>query len=91
MKAYFEFAGRTRTLLATFVATTVFLFLVFPGLPINGEMLDMKPGYSYDEAMASSAATTAKWTVGTVYQILGVGLFLIAMVRQGLARVRSGD
>ena len=174
MKAYFEFAGRTRTLLVTFVATAVFLFLVFPNLPINGEMLDMKPGYSYDEAMASmeaygpdgrtayawgsmlldtlfplvyvtlfaglihrfrlsegtwwlafvpvaagildllenvqitamlvgypdlspsqvasaSAATTAKWTIGAVYQILGIGLFLIAMVRQGLARVRGGS
>lgn len=38
MKRYFEFAGRTRTLLVTFAATAVFLFLVFPMLPIDGEI-----------------------------------------------------
>ena len=53
MRGYFEFAGRTPTLLASFVATVALVFLVFPNLPINGEMLDLKPGYSYDEAMAS--------------------------------------
>ncbi|MDE0003680.1 MAG: hypothetical protein OXQ29_13395 [Rhodospirillaceae bacterium] len=174
MKRYFEFAGRTRTLLVTFVATAVFLFLVFPNLPINGEMLDMKPGYSYGEAMAAmeeygpdgrttyawgsmvldtlfplvyvtffaglihrfrltegtwwlafvpvvagvwdlgenvqitamlvgypdvgpgqvasaSAFTTVKGYIGPVYQILGIGLLLVAAVRGLLNRNRSGD
>lgn len=173
MKAYFEFAGRTGTLLVT-LATAAFLFVVFPNLPINGEMLDMKPGYSYDEAMAlmaaygpdgrttyvwgsllldtlfplayvtlfagltyrfrltegtwwlaflpmaagvldllenvqitamlvgypdvspsqvasASAVTTVKWTVAPVCQMPGAGLFLFAMVRQGLARIRGGS
>ena len=49
----FEFAGRTGTLVVTLGATAAFLFLVFPSLPINGEMLDLKPGYSFDGAMAS--------------------------------------
>ncbi len=53
MRRYFNFAGRTRTLLATFTATLAFLFLVFPNLPINGEMLDMMPGYSHAEALAA--------------------------------------
>ena len=173
MKRYFEFAGRTRTLLVAFVATAAFLFLVFPNLPINGEMLDVKPGYSYDEAMASmeeygpdgrttyawgsilldtlfplvyvtffagliyrfrltertwwlaflpvgagiwdlmenvqitamligypdigpaqvasaSAFTTVKGYIGPVYQILGIGLLLVALVRRAVNRVRSG-
>ncbi len=55
MRSYFEFAGRTRTLLATFIATVVILTLVFPNLPINGEMLDLKSGYSHDEAMTAMA------------------------------------
>ena len=55
MRSYFEFAGRTRTLAVTFAATAAFLVVVFPNLPIGGEMLDMKPGYSHKEAMASMA------------------------------------
>ena len=174
MKRYFEFASRTRTLLVTLVATAVFLFLVFPNLPINGEMLDMKPGYSYDEAMAAmeeygpdgrttyawgsmvldtlfplvyvtffagliyrfrltegtwwlafvpvaagvwdlgenvqitamlvgypdvgpgqvasaSAFTAVKGYIGPVYQILGIGLLLVAAVRRLFNRTPSGD
>ena len=173
MRGCFEFAGRTPTLLATFVATAVFLFVVFPNLPINGEMLDLKSGYTYDEAMASmeqygpdgrttyawasmlldtlfplvyvtlfagliyrfrftegtwwlafvpvvagvwdllenvqitalllgypdvgpaqvasaSAFTMVKGLLGPVYQLLGIGLFLVAMVRSAYARIRGG-
>ena len=84
MKRYFEFAGRTRTLLVTFVATAVFLFLVFPNLPINGEMLDMKPGYSYDEAMAAmeeygpDGRTTYAWgsmVLDTLFPLVYVTFF----------------
>ena len=53
MRTYFGFAGRTGTLAVTFAATAVFLVLVFPNLPVGGELLDLKPGYSYEEAMAS--------------------------------------
>ncbi len=172
MRGYFEFAGRTGPLVVTFGATVAFLFLVFPNLPINGEMLDLKPGYSFDEAMASmegygpdgrstyawssmlldtlfpltyvtlfagliyrfrltegtwwlafipvaagvwdllenvqitamlvgypdvgptqvawaSAFTTVKGYIGPVYQILGIGLLLVALVRGALSRFRS--
>ena len=51
MRKYFEYAARTRTLVLTFAGTLVFLFLVFPNLPIGGEMLDVKPGYTHTEAM----------------------------------------
>lgn len=53
MRGYFGFAGRNGTLLVTFTTTAAFLFLVFPNLPINGVLLDLKPGYSFDEAMAA--------------------------------------
>ena len=84
MKRYFEFASRTRTLLVTLVATAVFLLLVFPNLPINGEMLDMKPGYSYDEAMAamegygSDGRTTYAWgsmVLDTLFPLVYVTFF----------------
>ena len=83
-RRYFEFAGRTRTLLATFVATAVFLFLVFPGLPIDGELLDMKPGYSFDEAMAAmeeygpDGRTTYAWgsvVLDTLFPLVYVTFF----------------
>lgn len=172
MRRYFTFAGRTHMLAATLVAVAVFLLLVFPNLPVGGETLDTKPGYTYEEAMASmeahgadgrtiyawssmlldtlfplayvtlfagliyrfrasegtwwlayvpvvaglcdllenvqvttmlvqypdigavqvawaSAFTTVKWWVGPVYQILGVGLLLLAASRAALTKIRS--
>ena len=84
MRRYFEFAGRTRTLLATFAATAVFLVLVFPNLPIDGELLDLKPGYSFDEAMASmeeygpEGRTVYAWSsmlLDTLFPLVYVTLF----------------
>lgn len=69
MRMYFAFAGRTGTLVVTLVITAVFLILVFPNLPVDGELLDSKLGYSYDEAMASMARygtdgrTTYAWAI----------------------------
>lgn len=60
MRAYFEFAGRTGVLALTFAATVAFLFLVFPSLPIEGEMLDLKSGYSHEEAMNAMEAYGAE-------------------------------
>ena len=92
MRAYFGFAGRTGTLAVTFAATAVFLVLVFPNLPVGGELLDLKPGYSYDEAMASmeqygpAGRTTYAWAsvvLDTLFPISYVTFFagLIYRVR----------
>lgn len=172
MRRFFELAGRTGTLAATLVAAAVFLLLVFPNVPVGGDTLDTKPGYAFEEAMASmeeygadgrtiyawasmvldtlfplayvtlfagliyrfrategtwwlayipvvaglfdllenvqitamlvrypdigaaqvawaSAFTTVKWWIGPVYQILAVGLVLLAGVRAVRARIRS--
>lgn len=84
MRSYFEFAGRTRTLAITFAATAAFLVVVFPSLPIGGEMLDMKPGYSHEEAMASmteygpDGRTTYAWAsavLDTLFPIFYVTFF----------------
>lgn len=84
MRSYFEFAGRTRTLAVTFAATAAFLVVVFPNLPIGGEMLDMKPGYSFEEAMGSMAEygpdgrTTYAWSsavLDTLFPIVYVTFF----------------
>ena len=84
MRAYFVFAGRTGTLAVTLAATAVFLVLVFPGLPVDGELLDLKPSYSYDEAMASVAQygadgrTTYAWAsvlLDTLFPISYVTFF----------------
>ncbi|MXY58855.1 MAG: hypothetical protein F4Y41_21155 [Gammaproteobacteria bacterium] len=84
VRAYFEFAGRTGTLAVTLAATAVLLVLVFPNLPIDGELLDLKPGYSHDEAMASmeqygpNGRTMYAWAsvlIDTLFPVCYVTLF----------------
>jgi len=53
VRQYVEFASRTLALGTTLVATLVLLVVVFPALPIGGEMLDVKAGYTYGEAVAA--------------------------------------
>ena len=53
MRAYFEVASRAPVLGATLVAAVILPVAVFPALPIGGEMLDVKPGYTYDEVISA--------------------------------------
>ena len=53
MRELFESASRTRVLNATLVTVLVLLVAVFPALPIGGEMLDVRAGYTYPEAVAA--------------------------------------
>ncbi|MCY3590724.1 MAG: hypothetical protein OXH32_03660 [Acidobacteria bacterium] len=53
LKSYFAFAARNWMLATTFVLTLVFVLGVFPFLPVGGELLDYKPSYSHEEAMAA--------------------------------------
>lgn len=53
MQTYLDFASRTRVLVVTLVATLVLLFAVFPALPVGGELLDVRSGYTHEEAVAA--------------------------------------
>ena len=59
MERYFVFASRPLVLGVTFVASVV-LLVVFPALPVGGELLDVKQGYTAEEAMAALAAYGAE-------------------------------
>ena len=43
-------------MLTTLVVGVLILFFVFPNLPIDGELLDEKTSYTYDEAIRALAA-----------------------------------
>lgn len=84
MRRYFAFAGRTGTLAVSLVAAAVFLLLVFPNLPVGGDTLDTKPGYTHEEAIAAMEAygadgrTTYAWTsmlLDTLFPLAYVTLF----------------
>ncbi len=53
MRGYFEFAAKTPILIATFIGIFVLVAFVFPVLPVGGELLDLKPGYSQAEVFAA--------------------------------------
>lgn len=84
MRRFFEFAGKTGTLLATLALVGVVLFLVFPNLPIEGELLDEMSGYSFAEAMraltgyGTDGRTTYLWSslaLDTLFPIVYVTFF----------------
>ncbi len=53
MRTYFESISTTPALSATLLATLILVFAVFPALPIGGELLDVKSGYTYGDAVAA--------------------------------------
>ncbi len=71
-------------MIVSFLAMAVLLFLVFPNLPIGGEMLDVRPGYSHEEAKAlmeqygSSGRTIYAWSsmvLDTIFAMVYVTFF----------------
>ena len=53
VREYFEFVSRTWVLSATLATVLILVLSVFPALPIGGEMLDVKAGYTYPEVIAA--------------------------------------
>lgn len=53
MRSYFEVAARTWALVTTFALTLAGLLIVFPALPVGGELLDTRISYTHSEAMAA--------------------------------------
>ena len=78
MREFFESVSRTLVLSATLVSTLVLVLAVFPALPIGGEMLDVKAGYTYAEVVAAMESYGAQgrrvyaWSSGTLDVLLPV-------------------
>ena len=87
---YFRFASRTPVLLATGTGVLVWLLLVFPSLPIGGDVLDIRAGYGFAEFQAAMEQYGAAgrrvyaWsspTLDTIFPALYVTLFVGLLVR----------
>ena len=90
MTRYFVFASRIPVLCTTLVGTLVWMFLVFPALPLGADMLDVRLGYSWQElgeAMeqyGASGRALYAWaspTLDTVFPMLYVTLFAGILTR----------
>ena len=53
MREYFELVSRTLVLCTTLAAVLILALALSPALPIGGEMLDVKAGYTYPEVIAA--------------------------------------
>lgn len=53
MREYFELVSRTLVLGATLATVLILVLAVFPALPVGGELLDVKAGYTYAEVIAA--------------------------------------
>ena len=78
MREYFEFVSRPPVLSATLVALLVLLLAVFPAIPIGGESLDAKAGYTYPEVVVAmegygeQGRRVYAWSSGTLDTLLPV-------------------
>jgi len=93
--ALFEFASRTPVLIGTFATASVLLVVVFPALPLGGQLLDATLGYTHDEVMAAMSGygadgrrvyALASLTADTLLPVAYVG-FLAGLV----FRLRPGE
>ena len=78
MRTYFESVSTTPALLATLLSTLMLVLAVFPALPIGGELLDVKSGYSFQEAVTALECYGAEgrrvyaWSSATVDTLLPI-------------------
>ena len=81
---YFAFAAGTSTLIVSFIGVLVMVLLVFPALPIHGDMIDLKLHYNLADIQAAmlqygpqgrAAYALASPTVDTVFPVLYVTFF----------------
>lgn len=52
-RKYFAFAAATKTLIVSFIGVMLILLLVFPALPINGQLIDLKLSYTLADIKAA--------------------------------------
>lgn len=91
MKPYFEYIGRTPVLIASFVASMLFLTLIFPAVTGTVESLDTRlDGYSLAEVLAAMDAygeigrgryALISFTLDTLFPICYVSFYAGAIYR----------
>ena len=83
-RTFFEFAAGSKPLIVTFTGVLVMLLLVFPALPVGGDLLDVKLFYSLADVQAAmlqygpqgrAVYALASPTVDTLFPILYVTFF----------------
>lgn len=84
LRTFFEFAAGTKPLIISFAGVLVMVLLVFPALPVGGELLDVKLSYNLTEVQAAmlqygpqgrAVYALASPTVDTLFPILYVTFF----------------
>ncbi|MDE2732641.1 MAG: hypothetical protein OXI38_14750 [Bacteroidota bacterium] len=53
MRKYFEICSGTKAILGTLASVLILMMVVFPALPIGGESLDGRFGYTHSEAVTA--------------------------------------
>lgn len=83
-RKFFEFAAGTKPLIVSFIGVLLMALLVFPMLPVGGELLDVKLSYSLADVQAAmlqygpqgrAVYALASPTVDTLFPILYVTFF----------------
>ncbi len=83
-RRYFELASGTKALLISFAGVLLMVLWVFPSLPINGEMIDLKLSYDLAEIEAAmlqygvqgrAVYALASPTLDTLFPLLYVTFF----------------
>lgn len=76
MRRCLEVAGRTPVLAATLISTVILVFAVFPAVPIGGETLDTRAGYTFAEVVSlmegygEERRRVYAWASGTLDTVL---------------------
>ena len=83
-RAFFEFAAGTKPLIISFIGILVMALLVFPALPVGGELLDVKLFYSLADVQSAmrqygsqgrTVYALASPTLDTLFPVLYVTFF----------------
>ncbi|MDE0105583.1 MAG: hypothetical protein OXN89_24665 [Bryobacterales bacterium] len=76
MRRYFEACSSAAALCVTLTLALILIFVVFPAVPIGGEVLDAKGRYTYGEALAAlqgygeTGRETYAWASATLDTLL---------------------
>lgn len=85
-----ESASATPALAATLLSTLILVAAVFPVLPVGGELLDAKSGYTYEEAVAALESYGEQergvyaWSSASACVVMAAALAVVSAARSAL-------